>query len=291
MLVTGAETPAGREVLRQLCELGCVSVAVNRRTRTPARGAAGTRISAVAGPLRPSDPGWIPHLQQLVAEHHVDLIIPTGSDELPALAAARTVFGPGVAIALPADAGALVISHDHLFSCWHLYRHGVAVPKFAVPSTFGVLGEELRPLGVPVVLKRRVTQGGYEMRVMSSDEAARWAARDDSWIVQEYVPGVEYTVVVWQPVSEWFHEPVVVTLRRAKDGHFQRAPEDRDVDELAGRAVRALGLTGPVCLRIRRRTDGTPLVISVAPRVTEHLRYVPEILERIVWIHRQRPTP
>jgi carbamoylphosphate synthase large subunit len=280
VLVTGAETPAGLAVLDQLHDLNCVSVAV-RHSQHPG---SPTELGA---PVQPHEPGWFPYIQRVISDHRVGLVIPTSSDELLTLAAARSALGPDVEVVL-ADHDSLAITHDHLFSCWHLYRHGVAVPRFAVPSTLSTIAADVRALGLPVVLKRRVPGSGYEMRLMPADELTAWSRADDSWLVQEYIPGDEFTVVVWQPASEWFHEPLTVALRHRRDSAPRRTGAgDADVTALAHRAVRVLQLNGPVSVHVRRRTDGTPVVISVTPRVTADVRYVPEILHRLVSDHRR----
>ncbi len=54
---------------------------------------------------------------------------------------------------------------------------------------------------------------------------------------------------------------------------------DEDVAELARQATRALGLSGPLDIDIRRKSDGTPLVLEINARFGANIRYASEVFE------------
>jgi carbamoyl-phosphate synthase large subunit len=47
-------------------------------------------------------------------------------------------------------------------------------------------------------------------------------------------------------------------------------------------AVRALGLTGPVDVDVRRRADGTPVVLGVTARFGRNSGLAPEMLDAVL---------
>ena len=67
-----------------------------------------------------------------------------------------------------------------------------------------------------------------------------------------------------------------VSTRRAEAG------EAMDVGNLAMGAVRSLGLTGPVDVDVRRRADGTPVVLEVNARFGANSGQAPELLDAVL---------
>jgi carbamoyl-phosphate synthase large subunit len=67
-----------------------------------------------------------------------------------------------------------------------------------------------------------------------------------------------------------------VATRRAEAG------EAVDVGNVAMAAVRSLGLTGPVDVDVRRRADGTPVVLEVNARFGANSEQAPELLDAVL---------
>jgi carbamoyl-phosphate synthase large subunit len=67
-----------------------------------------------------------------------------------------------------------------------------------------------------------------------------------------------------------------VSTRRLETG------ESVDVGNVAMAAVRALGLTGPVDVDVRRRADGTPVVLEVNARFGANSEAAPELLDAVL---------
>jgi D-alanine-D-alanine ligase-like ATP-grasp enzyme len=58
-----------------------------------------------------------------------------------------------------------------------------------------------------------------------------------------------------------------------------RRVEAPDVAELAIAAGRALGFSGPIDVDVRRRADGTPVVLEINARFGANILHAPEILD------------
>lgn len=281
LLVTGIHGPAGRALATQILARGLDLVGVDM-VEQPLEGAVLRRI----GPA--SDPGMIPQLIDIAYREDVDLVIPTVSEELVQVSAARHGFHVPVA-----TSGSLGVARaeDKLFSMWQLAAHGVATPAFGVPSQFGSAQEAMATLGRPLVVKPRVSRGGRGVQVLDEPgNAGDWSRLPDGQILQQFAPGQEYAPVVFiDPAGD---DDFVAVLRKTalKQGRVGnavgvervRGPEVADVAALALAAARALELVGPVDIDVRRLADGTPVVLEVNARFGANSATVPELLDRVL---------
>jgi carbamoyl-phosphate synthase large subunit len=55
--------------------------------------------------------------------------------------------------------------------------------------------------------------------------------------------------------------------------------DEPDIAELALDAAEAIGLSGPIDMDIRRRWDGTAVVLDVNARFGANIAYAPEVLD------------
>ncbi|HEY3513874.1 ATP-grasp domain-containing protein [Kribbella sp. NPDC051137] len=270
-LVTGAGGPAGRSLVEQLVRRGVPVVAADMASvelpSVPVR-----RLPAA------TDPGFCDALLTLAAESAADVVVPTVTEELVVLAGtAERAGGPRVVVA---SAQAVRIANDKLMTCDALARAGVPVPRYAVPA-----GQREPHLGLPFLSKPRVGRGGRGVSLHYDPAAA--VTTDSSLLLQEFVPGTEYAPNLY--LAEDPADDVVVVLRKSelRDGLTGNAVAvDRvravDVAAVAQAAARAVGLRGPVDVDIRRRADGTPVVLEINARFGANSRYAPEVLDALL---------
>lgn len=285
VLVTGAGGPAGRAVAAQLKARGIPVLGTDIRELPPDTG-----IPVVSVPPA-SDPDMVPALRRLVVREGINLVIPTVSEELPQLAAFRAAFGAEVCVII-GDPGPVALANDKLFTAWHLQAAGVPVPRFGVPSDFAGADAALAALGGPVVVKPRVSRGGRGVLVIDGSEDVDWRGLPDGQIVQEFVPGIEYGPMVFGTPPDNGAVPFVVVVEKTKLAHGNvgnavttrrtEAGEASDVGNVALAAVRSLGLTGPVDVDIRRRADGSPVVLEVNARFGANSKRAPELLDAVL---------
>ncbi|WP_210506487.1 ATP-grasp domain-containing protein [Naasia sp. SYSU D00057] len=285
VLVTGASGPAGRALLVQLDERGIPAIGADL--------VADGRDPRVLQVPAADDPNLLGELRRIVADHRIDVVIPTVSEELPRLSRAAASLGPDVAVIVGAP-GPVDACHDKLATARTLSARGVPVPAFALASEVGGMAEAFDRLGFPFVAKPRVSRGGRGVVVVRSEADLDWASLDDRWILQEFAPGTEYAPVVYRSGSPGAPSTVAVLEKTAlKGGEIGNAVAVRrrmgaavsDVRQLAVQAIAALGLTGPADIDVRRRRDGAPVVLEVNARFGANSRSAPELLDRVLTEH------
>ena len=289
VLLTGAAGPAGRSLARQLRDRGYDVIAVDMEpVDVP-----GALVSERVPPA--SDPEMIGALERVVREHRVDLVLPSVSEELPAVSAAVQRFAAAGAEVLVAEPVAVGRAHDKLLTAELLQALGVAVPRFALPSAVPDLGAAVALLGWPVLAKPRVSRGGRGVVVVRRAQDIDWSGLDDSTILQEFAAGTEYAPVVYrEPAGGPAGDPtakadLVVVLEKTglAQGEVGNATGVRrvvqgadDVAALALAAATAIGVTGPADVDVRRLSDGRPVVLEVNARFGANSASAPELLDR-----------
>jgi carbamoyl-phosphate synthase large subunit len=194
----------------------------------------------------------------------VDIVLPTVDAELRPLAQRRDKFAAAGISLLLAEAGALDIILDKLA----LARHCAGVVR--IPRT-EMFGPELDPASwnYPVVVKPRTGSGSRGIHIVAS--AAELAAMDrsPSLIVQDFLPGEEYSVDVLADTNGHVIASVPRIRARVDSGVSvgSRTVHDPEV-EYFGRAVaRATGITYVANVQCKRDRDGSPALLEVNPRI------------------------
>lgn len=233
---------------------------------------------------RASEPGFVPALQRLVAEHRVDALHPQPDPDVLAIGAARDTLG--AATYLPAQA-TLELVADKEACARHLAAAGVAVPESAAIESLESAGEVVADLltrhaGV-WVRARRGAGARASLPVRRPEQAIAWVRwwveerglRADEFMASEQLPGREYAYQsVWQD-----GELVAGQARERLEylyGHLTPSGQSStpavartvrmpDVDDLAQRSVRALESPpcGVYCIDMKEDARGTPRVTEV----------------------------
>jgi carbamoyl-phosphate synthase large subunit len=227
-------------------------------------------------------------LRRLVREHRIGWLFPTVAEELAIVAdLAAELRAQGVAVFISAPA-AVRICQDKWETAQALQAHGVAVPASAVGD---VDDPAVCALGFPVVSRPRVGRGGRGVVVHDGPGVAP-AVANPIW--QEFMDGTEYDVLfVRHPDA-----PHTVIMRQVfektalKEGRVGNAIAVKpvaapDVAQLAEDTARALGLTGPLDMDIRRGRDGAPRLLEVNARIGAHALAAPTVFDVLVELVRQ----
>lgn len=285
VLLTGAAGSAGRALAAQLKSRGIPVLGTD--IREPSLGAG---INVVRVPPA-SDPEMVPALRRIVTREGINLVIPTVSAELPQLAAYRAAFGADVRVII-SDPGPVSVVHDKLFTAWQLQSAGIPVPRFGVPADFADADEAMAALGGPVVVRPRISSAEHGALLIDGTGGVDWHRLPAGQLVQEFIPGPGFGPMVYGTPAHNASEPFAVVVEKIEldRGAVGKAVATRrvevdeamDVGNLAMAAVRLLGLTGPVDVDVRRRADGTPVVLGIDARFGANSWRAPELLDAVL---------
>lgn len=284
ILVTGAGGPAGRALLASLAERGVAAMGADLAPVT------GTEWPVVRIPAA-RDAAYVPALRDLVAERGIDVVVPTVSEELPRIAAVRDDLAPGVRVVVAAPE-AVAVADDKLATARALAAADVPVPASLGADEIASPADAVRRIGLPLVVKPRISRGARGVRVVrSADALAGPHAPAAGDVLQSFAPGTEYAPVVHVPLHG-AGEPFVAVLEKTglTAGEVGNAtgvrrvdgPAVADVADVAVAAVRAAGLTGPVDVDVRRDAAGVPRVLELNARFGANSRAVPELVDRFL---------
>jgi carbamoyl-phosphate synthase large subunit len=260
VLVTGAGGPAGVAVIRSL--LGRSGVDVYAADMD---GWASGLYLVPAEQRRIIEPGlsagFVDGIARLCEADGIDVVISTVDVELLPLAAERTRLGHAVLAA--ASAATLAVTLDK----WELAER--CAPLLRVPRTL-----LLNPAGVgadwdfPVIVKPRRGAGSRGVRVVPDREALQAIELDDALIIQEFLPGDEFSVDVIADSNGKVVAAVPRTRTRVDSGVSiaGRTIHDEALESTAARVAEAIELTGVANVQLRYDTAGVPALLEVNPR-------------------------
>ncbi len=222
-------------------------------------------------------------LRHLIHQHRIGWLFPTVAEELVIVAGfAAELRAQGVAVFI-SEPQSVHICHDKWVTSQALGALGIAVPRSAVGGPDDPL---VRSLGFPAVSRPRVGRGGRGVVVHDAPGVAP-AAADPVW--QEFMSGTEYDVLcVRHPDSPWHmmmyqvFEKTLLKEGRVGNAIEVKAVDAPDVAALAEDAARALSLSGPLDMDIRRGGDGAPRLLEINARIGAHALKVPAFFDALV---------
>lgn len=275
VVVTGVGGPAGRSLAYQLLGLGNHVIGLDMDPGATAR--LGRAIPFHQVP-RCDHADYIPIVLGIADRYGAELIIPTVSEELVLMAEAAD---PRIAVATPS---AVRTAADKWLTYVALQVAGVPAPRSTIDP---VLDEfDMVGLGMPFLTKPRLGRGGRGVQVHDRYDGNEFRLPAGE-IAQEFAPGQEYGPNVY--VADDPADDVVVVLEKEGLAHGRhgnatgvRVVDAPDVAACALAAARALGLRGPVDVDVRRRANGTPVVLEINARFGANSAYAPALLARVL---------
>lgn len=273
-LVTGVGGPAGQNVTTLLLERKHRVIGTDMRELT--------LLNVEFHPVPPAnDPGFLAAIYSIVSRQQVDLIIPTVSEELPVFADGWKWQDDFPLLLAPAEA--VKIANDKYLTARALSAHGVSIPRFALPSQVHSPEEVSQKIGWPCISKPRIGRGGREVAWHPKQDWPTINMLDDHYLLQEFAGGIDFAPNVYLGRDG---KAIVVVIEKTelKGGIVGNAISVKRVDapdvaELAATAARAIGLTGPADIDVRRRSDGVPVVLEINARFGANTRLAPEVLD------------
>ena len=260
VLVTGAGGPAGVAVIRSLLAREGVEVFA-----ADMDGWASGLYLVPAERRRLVQPGASPEFVDgviaLCAADGIDVLFSTVDVELPVLAARRSELG-ATALAAPTLETLEVCLDKFLLA--QRCASALRVPTTRLLDEAGVAEE----WSFPVIVKPRRGAGSRGVRLVASRDALVALGYDDALIIQEHLPGDEFSVDVFADAAGEVVAAVPRTRTRVDSGVSiaGRTVRDELLESTAADVARAIGLTGVANVQLRYDVNGVPALLEVNPR-------------------------
>lgn len=210
------------------------------------------------------DPGFAVAVLARCVAMGVAIVVPTVDAELRPLDEARAQFAHAGIELLLAPRAALDVTLDKLALARRCAGH-VRVPRTEC------FDESVDPASwsYPVVVKPRTGSGSRDISVVPSSQALAALGRSADFLVQEYLPGDEYSIDVLADASGHVVASVPRERTRVDSGVSVagRTIHDAELEQFGAAVVTATGLTYIANVQSRRDVAGRPALLEVNPRV------------------------
>lgn len=212
---------------------------------------------------RGDSPNFVSFLLDQCKKRGIHLLIPTVDAELLPLAQARHEFEAcGIEIAVaPAEVLAIVRDKAAL----------LGAAKSCVPVPWSLVWDErsLEPLpSWPAFAKPRAGSGSRDLMMLNNEQDLSLVPRDGQFIVQEWLPGEEYSVDVYVSRAG-VALASVPRIRMKTDSGIAvtaRTVLASDVAKYAVDLVQALGLPLVANVQFKRDSQGVAKLLEINPR-------------------------
>jgi carbamoyl-phosphate synthase large subunit len=210
---------------------------------------------------RANEAGFRDAVRDVVARADVDVVLPTTGYDLPHYAALRDELAEDGVTVVVSDPAVVDRCTDKLAF------HEALAADHPMPRTATHPDDLDR---YPCFVKPVRGKGSRGVARCEDREAALAAMdRDEPMLVQEYLPGEEYTVDV---LSDLDGEPILAVPRvrietKAGISVKGRTVRDPDIEATCLAAAADLGLAGPSCMQLKRDAEGVARFVEVNPRL------------------------
>ena len=209
-----------------------------------------------------ADPDFAERLLDLALMVGADVVIPTVDVELVPVAKARASFeAHGITVMTP-DAEALATCLDKAAL--------MAAVSPALAPRWGILDRTFDEDAweLPLIAKPRAGAGGRGVELVTTPEHLASLPRDGHLLVQELLPGEEFSVdVLMSPTGEvWATVPRMRMRTDSGVAIVSRTVLDQELMTCAREAVRAAGLSWVANVQLRRDRHGRPRLLEINPR-------------------------
>lgn len=210
-----------------------------------------------------ADPEFVPALLDYCRQHRIDVLVPTVDLELLPIALAREAFERlGVRLLLASEATLRICLDKHalLTACSSAVQVG----------DFAILDEAFSPEGweFPLIAKPRSGSGSRGIVIVHSPEELDPMTRDGSLLIQEYLPGEEYSVDVLAAGDGRVLAAVPRLRMKVDSGIAVTATtlHDATLENAATAVAEHIGLSYTANIQFRRSRSGVPTLLEVNPR-------------------------
>jgi carbamoyl-phosphate synthase large subunit len=212
-------------------------IAADPSPLAPARYAADVRVA----PPPIDDPGYVPFLQELVAEHGVKAVVPLTDLDIEVLARAELpAFVP--------DPEVCRATYDKYEAHELLLRHGLPSPPTVLPGT--------EPDAYPVMVKPRRGSGARSIHPAADREEMEFFVRyvEEPVMVQRLMGGPEFSIDILSDLDGHCLNAIPRTMIESRGGESIKGTviADPELIELGRRVAEALPVRGPCTVQAFR---------------------------------------
>ena len=211
---------------------------------------------------RVDDPGYVPALAALVAEHDVRLVVPLTDLDQGILSRHRDALAPALVLAPSPEVCATV--GDKYTAHVFFEERGIPSPRTWLPDD--VPADARYPLLV------KVREGFGSRHIYRAADPAELAfflrhTTVDS-MVQELCLGEEFSIDVFCDLEGRCLNAIPRTMIQSKGGESIKgmSVHDRELIEFGSRVAETIGIVGPANVQCFREPDGSLRVTDVNPR-------------------------
>ena len=235
---------------------------------------------------RCTEPSYIYELYAICQQEDVDVLIPFNTSELELISKNKSLFEKIGTKVLVSDTGALFTANDKIRAYKYFKREGISTPATLITSSY----DELRAFldkykGTTFVMKQRLGCGSRGFRIIGSndnllsdkpsgvfiedEELKRVFNGDTEYLVQEYLPGDEYTVDVV------VNHGIVLYSACKLNSDMENGVARKSVVVNNHKCLiqcclvcMQLGLHGNIGFDLKCNENGFPIIIDINPRLT-----------------------
>jgi carbamoyl-phosphate synthase large subunit len=223
----------------------------------PAQYAAQVRVAV---PLI-SDPGYVPALQDLCAEHGVGAVLPLTDLDIEVLARARE---QGVLPALVPSSEVARATYDKYEAHLLLERHALPSPPTVLPDA------DLDSLDYPVMVKPRRGSGARSIHLAHDPTQARFFVDyvPEATMVQRAMGGPELSIDCLGDLEGRCLNAIPRTMLESRGGESikGRVIHDEELIELGRTVMERLAVRGPATIQVFRDPDAGIAITDVNTR-------------------------
>ena len=211
---------------------------------------------------RVADPGYVPSLAALIAEHDVRLVVPLTDLDQGILSRARDSLAPALVLAPPPEVCASM--GDKYLAHAFFEANGIASPRTWLPT------DVPDDAHYPVLVKVREGFGSRHIyRAADREELTFFLGHTtvDS-MVQELCLGEEFSIDVFCDLDGRCLNAIPRTMIQSKGGESIKGMSLQNPELIAhgARVAEAIGIVGPANIQCFREADGSLPVTDVNPR-------------------------
>lgn len=259
VLVTGAGGGVGQSIIKALAGSGLVVVGADADAR-----AAGLHAVPIAYRIPPAhDSAFVNTLANLCSREGCTAVFPGLDPELLVLASAKEQFALAGTTLIVSEPDVIRIADDKLETAGFLAKGGFASPETVAFS------DDISPSWLPAILKPR--WGGsrsarvFLVRTAAELRAAKGLINPANCVIQEYIPGDEYTCGTVNADGDCYGPIVMKRELRAGDTYRAEVIRHEGIESYVSEVARTLRPFGACNFQLRLRGQ-EPVVFEINPR-------------------------